>query len=136
MGEMSDITTTERAGAVESTVRALYEAFRNRRRADAEALIGGTFTFTSPYDDEISRERYFERCWPNGDHFVHFEVERVAAGDNDAFVTYWCTTDKGVSFRNTEYLIVEGGQVTSVEVYFGASYRDGKFVTQQVGITS
>ena len=119
--------------AVESTVRALYDAFRERRRADAEALIANDFTFTSPYDDAIDRSAYFSRCWPNGDHFTEFVVESVGADDGGAFVTYRCTNDDGLSFRNTEYLRVDGGRVSSVNVYFGASYRDGTFVTQQSG---
>ncbi len=119
------------ATATATTVRALYDAFRERRRDDAAALIAEEFTFTSPYDDAIDRAAYFARCWPNGDRFVDFRIERVAADADSAFVTYWCTTDDGASFRNTEYLTVRNGQVTSVNVYFGATYRDGKFETQQ-----
>ena len=48
-------------------MRACFEAFRDRRRDDAEAVIADDFTFTSPYDDAIDRAAYFERCWPNGD---------------------------------------------------------------------
>ncbi len=109
----------------------MFDAFVERRRADAEALIADDFTFTSPYDDGIDRSAYFERCWPNGDHFVTFLIERVAADADGAFVTYWCTTKEGKSFRNTEYLTVKGGLVTSVNVYFGASYRDGTFIAEQ-----
>ena len=112
----------------DNTVRALFDAFRERRREDAEALIADDFTFTSPYDDGIDRTAYFERCWPNGDHFIEFRIERIAIDSDGAFVTYWCTTDQGKSFRNTEYLTVKSGQVGSVDVYFGASYRDGKFI--------
>ena len=39
----------------EAIVRAQYEAFRDRRREDSEALLAADFTFTSPYDDAISR---------------------------------------------------------------------------------
>jgi ketosteroid isomerase-like protein len=122
----------EQTATTAATVRGLFEAFRERRRADAEALISADFTFTSPYDDAISRSAYFERCWPNGDHFREFRIERLAADSEGAFVTYWCTTDEGKSFRNTEYLTVKRGRVTSVNVYFGATFRDGKFVSQPV----
>lgn len=119
--------------AAASTVRAFFAAFHERRRADTEALMSGDFTFTSPYDDGIDRAAYFTRCWPNGDRFSDFRIERVTADSDGAFVTYWCTTDDGNAFRNTEYLTVEAGKVASVDVYFGASYRDGTFVTQQEG---
>ena len=122
----------EQTATTAAVVRGLFDAFRERRRADAEALIGADFTFTSPYDDAISRAAYFERCWPNGDHFREFRIERLAADPDGVFVTYFCTTDEGKSFRNTEYVRVKANQVTSVDVYFGASYRDGKFVPQRL----
>jgi len=124
--------TEQQTAPPASTVRSLFDAFRERRRADAEALISADFTFTSPYDNAISRAVYFERCWPDGDHFKDFRIERLAVDPDGAFVTYWCTTDDGNSFRNTEYLRVKGSQVISVDVYFGANYRDGKFVPQPV----
>jgi hypothetical protein len=61
-----------------ATARALFEAFFERRREDAELLIGADFTFTSPYDDAIDRSSYFSRCWPGGDRFLDFRIERTA----------------------------------------------------------
>jgi hypothetical protein len=111
-------------------VRALYEAYRDRRRAEAEALLAAEFRFNSPYDDAIDRAAFFARCWPNGDRISDFRIERIAVDHDGAFVTYYCTTNAGDSFRNTEYLTVENGQVTSANVYFGASYRSGIFVAK------
>jgi len=130
---MKDSQTGSEPVDVEAVVRACFAAFKDRRRDDAEALISEDFTFTSPYDDAIDPAAYFERCWPNGDRFSAFDIERVAADGEGAFVTYLCTTTDGLSFRNTEYLRVRGAQVTSVDVYFGASYRDGRFVAKQPG---
>ncbi|QNA83360.1 nuclear transport factor 2 family protein [Sphingomonas sp. So64.6b] len=115
----------------ETIVRAQYEAFRDRRRTDSEALLATDFTFTSPYDDAIDRDAFFERCWPGGDHFADFTIERVTVDADGAFVTYFVTTDNGAQFRNTEYLTVRDQQIRSVEVYFGASYKDGKFVAKE-----
>jgi hypothetical protein len=108
----------------------LYDAYRDRRRADAEALLAPEFSFTSPYDDRIDRAAFFHRCWPNGDRIRAFRIERIAADADGAFVVYFCTAEDGTSFRNTEYLTVSNGRVTRAEVYFGASYRDGVFVAQ------
>ena len=127
---MSDVSSKPRD--VDAAVRACFEAFRDRRRADAEAVIADDFTFTSPYDDAIDRAAYFEHCWPGGDHFAGFDVERVVVDGNAAFVTYVATLSDGKSFRNTEYLTVRNGQVTSVHVYFGPSYCDGLFVAQKL----
>ncbi|WP_371132660.1 DUF4440 domain-containing protein, partial [Phenylobacterium sp.] len=43
--------------------RALYAAFMKQDRAAAEALLAPDFRFTSPYDDHIDREAWFDRCW-------------------------------------------------------------------------
>jgi ketosteroid isomerase-like protein len=115
----------------ETIVRAQYEAFRDRRRADSEALLAADFTFTSPYDDAIDRDTFFERCWPGGDRFTDFAIERLTVDADGAFVTYFVTTDDGARFRNTEYLTVRDEQIHSVDVYFGASYKDGKFVAKE-----
>ena len=48
-------------------------------------------------------------------------------------MTYLVTTHGGDQFRNTEYLAVSGGQIHSVDVYFGASYRGGEFVAKKAG---
>jgi ketosteroid isomerase-like protein len=114
-----------------ATARALFQAFFDRRREDAELLISDDFTFTSPYDDAIDRVAYFARCWPNGDRFLDFHIERTAEDADGVYVTYVCRLKDGNSIRNTEYLKVREGQVVGVEVYFGATYRDGAFVSQQ-----
>jgi ketosteroid isomerase-like protein len=118
-------------GSVEAIVRAQFEAYRDRRREDSEALLATDFTFTSPYDDAISRDDFFARCWPPGDHFVEFRIERITADPAGAYITYLVTTEAGTQFRNTEYLTVADGQIHSAEVYFGASYAGGEFVAKK-----
>jgi ketosteroid isomerase-like protein len=119
-----------------ATARALFQAFFERKHEDAELLISDDFTFTSPYDDGIDRMTYFTRCWPNGDRFLDFQIERTAEDADGVFVTYACKLKDGNLFRNTEYLKVRDGQVVGVEVYFGATYRDGRFVSQQESTTT
>ena len=123
-------TIDVRENGATSTARALFAAFFERRREDAELLISDDFTFTSPYDDAIDRASYFNRCWPNGDRFLNFKIERTSEDADGVFVTYACNLKDGNLLRNTEYLKVRRGRVVSVDVYFGATYRDAKFVTQ------
>lgn len=118
-------------GSVEAIVRAQFEVYRDRRREDSEALLASDFTFTSPYDDAISRDAFFARCWPPGDQFAEFRIERIAADLTGAYVTYLVTTETGTQFRNTEYLTVADGQIHGAEVYFGASYAGGEFVAKK-----
>ena len=49
----------------------------------------------------------------------------------EAFVTYRVVTKTGDEFRNTEFFVFAGDKLERVDVYFGASYHDGKFVKQK-----
>ena len=109
-----------------------FAAYKNRDRGVLEKAFAEDFTFTSPYDDHISKAEYFQRCWPVGSSGqMSNEIERIFEHDNAAFVTYRCAIEKGETFRNTEFFVFEGERVKSIDVYFGASYNDGKFVKQE-----
>ena len=113
-------------------IRTFFAAFRNKKREVLEDGFADDFTFTSPYDDHISKAEYFERCWPlatSGQ--MTNEVERIFEQGKAAFVTYRVVTTKGDEFRNTEFFQFAGDKVKSIDVYFGANYRNGKFVKQK-----
>jgi hypothetical protein len=101
----------------------------NDRRVVEDALTDD-FRFTSPYDDEIDKATYFERCWRNSDWIERHELEKIFVDGNEAFVTYRCVAKGGKNFRNTEFFTIEGGRVKRIDVYFGAAYQDGVFVKQ------
>lgn len=102
-------------------VRGCFTAYERKDRAAIEALLAPDFTFSSPLDDCISRERYFERCWPNSEHLDAFEIEKLFIAGDEAFVQYRAhPTGGGAPFRNTEFFTVRDGQVTHVDVYFGS----------------
>ena len=111
-------------------VRQLFAAYRTKDRTLAEAVLADDFTFTSPYDDALDRETYFARCWPANDIMREVAVETVCETGDLAFVRYRVATNDGREFRNTEVFTFAGGKVRSVEVYFGATYRDGVFLKQ------
>ena len=111
-------------------VRRVFAAYQSGERGVVERSLTDDFTFTSPYDDAIDRPTYFERCWPNSRHIARFDIERIVEQDNAAFVTYRIVNDDGKEFRNTEFHRFEGDKIRSVDVYFGASYRNGLFVKQ------
>jgi len=114
-------------------IRSCFAAYRAGDRKVLEDAFADDFTFTSPYDDAIDKAAYFERCWPisTSGHMVSNEVERIFEQGDAAFVTYRVLTRAGDTFRNTEFFLFEGERVKSVDVYFGASYRNGKFVPQK-----
>jgi hypothetical protein len=57
--------------------RASYAAYESGDRAAIEELLTDAFTFYSPADVGIDRERYFERCWPNAGSIEAFDFKRL-----------------------------------------------------------
>jgi ketosteroid isomerase-like protein len=112
-------------------VKSYFDAYLTGRRDVIEAALADDFTFTSPYDDAIDRAAYFERCWPGHGLFKSIEVERACEDGDAVLVVCRCEMKNGKSFRNMEFHRFEGDWLKSVEVFFGSSYRDGRFVAQR-----
>ncbi|MDB5503242.1 MAG: hypothetical protein JWR89_3144 [Tardiphaga sp.] len=111
-------------------IRALFAAYLANDRRAVEDRLTADFRFTSPFDDAIDKATYFERCWRDSGWIERHELERMAVDGHEAFVTYRCVAKDGKAFRNTEFFVFEGDQIKSIDVYFGASYQNGKFVKQ------
>lgn len=111
-------------------IRALFAAYLSNDRKAVEASFTDDFRFTSPYDDEIDKATYFERCWRVSDWIERQDLEKILVEGDAAFVTYRCVAKGGKSFRNTEFFTFAGDRVRRIDVYFGATYQDGKFVKQ------
>ncbi|MBC8125962.1 MAG: nuclear transport factor 2 family protein [Gloeobacteraceae cyanobacterium ES-bin-144] len=105
--------------SISDLVRQCFAAYESKDREAIEALLSDDFTFSSPLDDNISRERYFERCWPNSGHLRAFHIEKLLAEGNHAFVTYEAEQNDGAKFRNTEFFTSDGEKLKHVDVYFG-----------------
>jgi len=111
-------------------IRSYFAAYKTGNRKVLEEGLAADFTFTSPYDDAIDKQTYFARCWPNHARIRVHEIERIFEEGEEAYVTYRTVTQAGDEFRNTEFFCFRGDKLLQVEVYFGASYRNGKFVKQ------
>ena len=112
-------------------IRAIFAAYLSNDRKVVEKSLTDDFRFTSPYDDEIDKATYFERCWRSSDWIERHELEKIFVEGDEAFVTYKCTAKGGKNFRNTEFFVFEGDRIKRIDVYFGATYQDGAFVKQQ-----
>ena len=112
-------------------IRKLFAAYLSNDRKAVEAAFTDDFRFTSPYDDEIDKASYFERCWRVPDWIELQTLETIMVDGEAAFVTYRCVAKGGKSFRNTEFFRFEGDRIRRIDVYFGATYQDGVFVKQQ-----
>jgi hypothetical protein len=100
-------------------VRDCYRAYETQDRALIEGLLSSGYTFFSPPDPGIDRDRYFERCWPNAQAIDRFECVRLAEVADEVLVTYEATRADGTRFRNTELFSFDGEQIARTEVYFG-----------------
>jgi ketosteroid isomerase-like protein len=100
-------------------VRDCYRAYETGDRALLERHLSDGFTFYSPADVGIDRERYFERCWPNAQQIAAFQYLRLSEIGDEVLVTYECTRADGSRFRNTEVMTFDGDKVARTEVYFG-----------------
>ncbi len=112
-------------------IRGYFAAYLANERGPVADVLADNFTFTSPYDDAIDRATYFARCWPDSPVFRSITIERICEDADAAFVLYRCETLDGKAFRNTELHRFQGDRLRSVEVYFGAGYRNGVFIPQK-----
>ncbi len=85
------------------TIRRIFAAYLANDRTFVENALSDDFRFTSPYDDNIDKPTYFDRCWKGRDWIERHELERIFVQGDEAFVTYRCVAKGGRDFRNTEF---------------------------------
>jgi ketosteroid isomerase-like protein len=100
-------------------VRRYFASYQAADREAMEALLADDFTFSSPWDDHISRARYFAHCWPHAGSFRFREPMKIFAEGDEAFVCYETEGKPGGTFRNTEFFRFDGDRIRSIEVFFG-----------------
>ena len=121
---------SDKANLIRDLVRGVFAAYRANDRQSVEDSLTEDFRFTSPFDDDIDKTAYFERCWKDAGWIARHDIERIFVQGDGAFVTYLCVATDGRSFRNTEFFTFAGGKVRRIEVYFGAAFQDGRFLPQ------
>jgi hypothetical protein len=117
-----------------SIARACLQAYVDKDRATIEALIDDGYHFTSPIDNALDRESYFEICWPNSAAMAGFDCICQAEEGDRAFIVYEGRTSSGKTFRNCEVHTIRNGRLVATEVYFGwdipHTVPDGQHVGQ------
>lgn len=116
---------------ISTAVRNYFRAYETNDRNLMEGLLATDFTFTSPYDDHIGRDVYFETCWPNAERILSYTFENITADGSQAFIRYALTLKDGPQFHNTELFTFQDGKISSVEVYFG-SFKTSQEAEKQV----
>jgi ketosteroid isomerase-like protein len=110
-------------------IRKLFDAYRTKTRAVVEDLLADDFTFTSPYDDRISKGVYFDRCWPASLAYIHSnELKQICEAGDTAFVLYKCVTVDGREFRNTEHFAFASGKVKAINATLAPLTKTASFL--------
>jgi ketosteroid isomerase-like protein len=108
----------------EEIVRASFEAYVRQDRARAETLIREDLVFTSPQDDHIDRDSFFERCFPTADRVSRQELMCVVSDGRDrVFIMYEYDLKAGGTYRNTELITVVDDRIAEIQVFFGGPAR-------------
>ncbi len=100
--------------------RSLLQAYLDQDRARAERLLAEDLTFTSPQDDRINRQAYFDRCFPTADRLrSQTLLHAVALDEHNVVIAYEYELQTGERHRNTEIITIRGGKATEIQVFFG-----------------
>ena len=100
-------------------VKRLFAAYIAQHPDIVDSMLTRDFTFSSPRDDHIDREQYFEQCWPKEKAFRDIHIEHLVADGDDVIVSYRAEKMDGNSFRNVELIRFAGDRIAEVNVYFG-----------------
>jgi hypothetical protein len=84
-------------------IRAIFVAYLSNDRGRVEDAFTGDFRFTTPYDDRIDKQTYFERCWKGSDWIERHELERILVDGDEAFVNYKCTAKAARVFATPSF---------------------------------
>jgi hypothetical protein len=108
-----------------TVIAAAFDYYRRGDRDAAWPLYADGFRFTSPQDDHIDKDAFFERCFPTASRVVRHETVLVSPADAESsFVMYEYelsadTESPGAVHRNVELITVRDDQITDVQVFFG-----------------
>lgn len=106
--------------SISELARRYYRVYQAADRAAVEALLAPGFIFTSPWDDHIDRATYFSHCFVHAGEFRFREDGmKVFVQGDEAVVVYETEGKQGGTFHNAELLRFEGGQIASIDVFFG-----------------
>ncbi|HZE83577.1 MAG TPA: nuclear transport factor 2 family protein [Puia sp.] len=100
-------------------VKKSFHAYETQDRKMIEDLLHEDFIFSSPQDDYLDKSTYMQKCWPFSEEHPRFDLQRIAAGNNDIIVNYTCEVPGKMKFQNTEIMSFADDRIKSVEVYFG-----------------
>lgn len=112
-------------------VRRYFEAYKYNDLEQLEPLLAHELRFTSPEDNALDLSSYLERCWPMHLLIKDIIVRYIFVEGSNAFVNYTLFLYDGRQFHNTEFMTIENGKITDIAVFFGPTFKDGKFQSSE-----
>ena len=98
--------------------RARLKAYIDKDRNAIEALLAADYRFSSPIDNQLDRDTYLSRCWPNSQKMEEFNEIYALEDGTRAYIVYEAKAHDH-RFRNSEVTTAREGKIVAVEVYFG-----------------
>src|SRR4051795_9673823 len=92
----------------ERLIRDLFAAYLGNDRQRVADALADDFRFTSPFDDDLDKATYLERCWRDTGWIARHDIERIFIQGDEAFVPYFCLATDGRSFRSSDFLPFPG----------------------------
>lgn len=109
----------------EEVVRAYYAAWGTKDWPTMDALLADAFTFSSPQDDHLTKQEFYDRCWLVAkDAFVDVTIVTLMQQGNEFMLRCTSPFVNGVLNRTAEYLRVENGKIAEVDGYWGLQPKD------------
>lgn len=68
-----------------------------------ENLLALNFTFSAPPDPLLSRDEFFERCWPYGTNLREIKYVRLMEVADEVILTHEYVKPDGSKWRNTDF---------------------------------
>ncbi|MEM9066507.1 MAG: nuclear transport factor 2 family protein [Planctomycetota bacterium] len=106
------------------SIRAMYQAFRDRKRAALEALLAPDYTFASPFGNFVGRDAMLDVIWPQylAEENPRWATDIEIFGTGPGYMVRYRHESDDPSksgARLAEFVRFEGDLVVSVEVYLG-----------------
>ena len=113
------VDTDDKASSTQDVAKRVLQAFLDKDKEAIERVLSDDFHFSSPRDNRLDREGFFQRCWPGNKAVRELQFVHTAAQGDQVFIIYEMKMRGGLGFRNVEVYTVHGEHVSEIEVYFG-----------------
>jgi hypothetical protein len=89
-----------------------------------ESLLADGFTLRSPDDDQMDKHVYKKKGWLGARIIDTYDLLTLIEHGDEAFVSYLADFHNGASFRVTENMQFQDGNIEEIDGYWGVLPRN------------